>query len=137
MLSGSRKTSTEAYGSSVIGDWVSGLSAASARTTPLASRWSCQSSRSAAGRNREAAVVEIGRGFAEEAAVVSFVLVQGDYQLLVGSGEKSSDSAGMRDVEDGVDVEDRFVPSHAGIEVGDGECQMVQARLGDVRHDLP
>jgi hypothetical protein len=133
MLSGSRKTTTEAYGSSVIGDWVSGLSAASARTTPWASRCSCQSSRSlrvgTASRGR--------RGFAEETAVVGFVLVQRDDQLLVGSGEKSSDSAGMRAVEDGVDVEDRFIPPHAGIEVGDGECQMVQAGLGDVRHDLP
>ena len=38
MLSGSRNTRTEAYGSSAIGDWVRGLSATSALRTPLASR---------------------------------------------------------------------------------------------------
>ena len=43
---------------SAIGDWVSGLSAVSARTTPRASRWSCHCSRSVRLGHDEAGVVE-------------------------------------------------------------------------------
>jgi hypothetical protein len=91
----------------------------------------------AAGGNREAAMVEPGRSFGEEAAVVRVVSVQGDHQLPVASRENFPDSSGVRDFENRMDVEDRFVPSDAGIEVGDGDRQMVKAGLGDVGHDLP
>jgi hypothetical protein len=36
-----------------------------------------------------------------------------------------------------MDIEDRFIPLDAGVEVGDGDRQMVEARLGWVGHDLP
>jgi hypothetical protein len=82
-------------------------------------------------------VVEPGRGFGEEATVVGVVSVQGEHQFPVGSGENSSYSSGVRNVQDRMDIEDRFIPLDAGVEVGDGDRQMVEARLGWVGHDLP
>ena len=70
-------------------------------------------------RNREAGMVEPDRGFAEEATAVGVMPVQGKHQLPVASSEDSPDAAGVRYVEDGVDIEDRFVPSDAGLEIGD------------------
>ena len=90
-----------------------------------------------AGRDCETTMVESGRSFDEKAAVVVVVSVQRDHQLSVTSGENSSDAAMVRYVENGVDIEDRFVPANAGIEVGDGERRMVQPGLGDVGQDLP
>jgi hypothetical protein len=52
--------------------------------------------------NREAGMVEPGRGFAEEAAVIGVMPVQGKHQLPVASSEDSPDAAGVRYVEDGV-----------------------------------
>jgi hypothetical protein len=73
----------------------------------------------------EARVVEPGRRFRKEAAVVGVVSVQSKHELPVGVGEDFSDAALVRYIEYGMDVEDRRVPPDAGVQVGDGQGQMV------------
>ena len=80
-------------------------------------------------RNHEAGMVEPGHGFGEETAVIVVVPVQGKHQLPVASRENSPNATGMRDIEDGMNIEDSFVPSDARLEIGDGDREMVQARL--------
>jgi hypothetical protein len=130
MLSGSRNTRTEPYGSSAIVDCVSGLSATSARTTPWASmRLPGLEVRPA--RHHEAGVVKAGDRLGEERRVVGVVAVQHDHQLAAFIGEELADTAGVRNVDLELDAEDVLVPWDADVDVAHGECEVVEPRGRD------
>jgi len=94
-----------------MGDWVSGLSATSLRTTPLAWRWACHASRSTQLGTKNPAWVKPGSRFAEEAAVIGVVAVEHDYQLPLLVGEELADPSGMWGIHQVAYLEHVFVPA--------------------------
>ena len=81
----------------------------------------------AAGGQEESGVIESGAGFGGCPAVVRVVSVQRDHEFAVGVGEDLSHSAGVWDVHEEVNVEDRLVPANAGVQVGHGKREVMQS----------
>jgi hypothetical protein len=117
-----------------MGDCVRGLSAAAQGVTPLASRCACQACRSAPGGDEEPGVVEPGRGFGEQAAVVGVVPVQNDHELPVVVGKKLAHAALVRYVAAVADAEHVLIPADTGVDIGHGERDVVDAGTGDAGH---
>ena len=118
MLSGSRKTSTDAYGSSAIGDWVSGWSARSARDHAVGLEVvlpGLQVLSVGTAKPAWSSPVVVSEKCWRSLVVVA---VQGDHELPVGTGEDLPHPARVRNVEHRVDVEDRPVPGDTGVQVG-------------------
>jgi hypothetical protein len=80
-----------------------------------------------AGRDHEAGVVQAVRRLVEEIAVVRVVAVQHDHEVHRVVGEELADAAGMRDVHPELDAEHTLVPGHAGVDVADGQGEVVQS----------
>src|SRR5689334_356143 len=78
-------------------------------------------------------MVESGRGLGEDPFVVGVVAMEGDHESPVGVGEDPSDATAVWYIQDRVNVEDGPVPADARVQIGDGQGEVVQARL-DGRH---
>ena len=116
-----------------MGDCVSGLSATSARTTPLRSRWSCQASRSARVGHDEAGVVEPVDGLGEQRAVVGVVAV---HARSSARGRRRRAACRRRRGAGRRPGRRRRTPSsyqrHADVDVADGDGEVVEPSRGDV-----
>src|SRR5438445_771115 len=86
------------------------------------------------GGNDEAGVAEAGDGLGEEGTVVGVVAVKDDDEVHGVGGEQLADTTSVRHVHLVGDPEDGLVPRDAGIDIGDGDGDVVQRGLGDGGH---
>ena len=104
----------------------------SLRTTPLASRWSCHASRSARVGTPSPRWSSPVRRLAEQLVLVGVVAVQHDHERERLVGEQLHVAALVRSLHLERDAEHVRVPVDAGVEVGDGEGDVMLARTGGV-----
>jgi hypothetical protein len=64
-------------------------------------------------------------GLGEELAATVVVSVKGEHERHVRIGEDFPDATRVGDVHQEVNVEDCLVPPHGGIQIGDGEREVV------------
>ena len=89
-------------------------------------------------RDDEADVVEARPGLGEDLVLVGVVHVQREGQRPVAVGEDAGRAPLMWGVHQMTDREDLFVPADAGVQIGDGERDVMDAGpgRGGIVHDI-